>query len=45
MVMASDGTLYLSYGTAPGPSRMTDGAIWKFDPASGTWSEAAGDAA
>ena len=39
MVMASDGTLYLSYGTSPGPSRMTDGAIWKFDPASGAWSD------
>jgi photosystem II stability/assembly factor-like uncharacterized protein len=39
MVMASDGILYLSYGTSPGPSRMTDGAVWKFDPASGAWSD------
>jgi photosystem II stability/assembly factor-like uncharacterized protein len=39
MVMASDGALYLSYNTAPGPSRGTDGAVWKFDPASGAWTD------
>jgi photosystem II stability/assembly factor-like uncharacterized protein len=39
MVMASDGILYLSYGTSPGPSRMTDGAVWKFDPRSAAWSD------
>ena len=39
MVMASDGTLYLSYGTAPGPSRMTAGAVWKLDTRSGAWTE------
>jgi photosystem II stability/assembly factor-like uncharacterized protein len=39
MVMASDGTLYLSYGTAPGPSRMTAGGVWKFDAKSGAWTE------
>ena len=39
MVMAPDGMLYLSYGTSPGPSRMTDGAVWKFDPDSGAWTD------
>ncbi|HMD71931.1 MAG TPA: xyloglucanase [Bryobacteraceae bacterium] len=39
MVMAPDGILYLSYGTSPGPSRMTDGAVWKFDPAAGAWTD------
>jgi photosystem II stability/assembly factor-like uncharacterized protein len=39
MVMASDGTLYLSYGTGPGPSRMTDGGVWKLDTRSGAWTE------
>ena len=39
MVMASDGVLYLSYGTSPGPSRMSDGAVWKFDPKSTTWTD------
>jgi photosystem II stability/assembly factor-like uncharacterized protein len=37
MVMASDGIVYLSYGTSPGPSRMSDGAVWKFDTKSGAW--------
>jgi photosystem II stability/assembly factor-like uncharacterized protein len=39
MVMASDGTLYLSYGTAPGPSRMTAGGVWKLDTKSGVWTD------
>ena len=39
MVMASDGILYLSYGTSPGPSRMSDGAVWKFDSKSGGWTD------
>ena len=43
MVMGSDGVLYLSYGTSPGPSRMSDGAVWKFDPAKsgqpGAWTD------
>jgi hypothetical protein len=39
MVMASDGTLYLSYGTSPGPSGMTDGGVWKLDTKSGAWTE------
>ncbi|MFN8206608.1 MAG: hypothetical protein U0T82_04280 [Bacteroidales bacterium] len=36
-VRASDGTLYLSYGTDPGPGRMTDGAIWKYLPKGSVW--------
>ncbi|MGD0460907.1 MAG: exo-alpha-sialidase [Tepidisphaeraceae bacterium] len=36
-VLASNGTIYLSYGSAPGPSRMTSGAIWKFDTNSAEW--------
>ena len=39
MVMASDGTLYLSYGTSPGPSRMTAGGVWTLDTKSGAWTE------
>lgn len=36
-VRASDGTLYLSYGTDPGPGRMNDGAIWKYIPQGAEW--------
>jgi photosystem II stability/assembly factor-like uncharacterized protein len=38
-VLASDGMLYVSYGTDPGPSRMTDGGVWKLNTANGEWTE------
>jgi photosystem II stability/assembly factor-like uncharacterized protein len=38
-VLASDGTLYVSYGTDPGPQRMTNGGVWKLDNKSGEWTE------
>jgi hypothetical protein len=34
---SSDGEIYLSYGREPGPNTMTDGAVWKYIPASETW--------
>jgi photosystem II stability/assembly factor-like uncharacterized protein len=37
--LAPDGTLYLTYADEPGPSRMRDGAVWKFEPKSKTWTE------
>lgn len=38
-VLASDGTLYLSYGTDPGPWRMSNGGVWKLNTASSEWTE------
>jgi hypothetical protein len=38
-VLAKDGTIYITYGTSPGPSRMTDGGIWKYNTVSGEWTE------
>lgn len=38
-VLASDGVLYLSYGTNPGPARMTDGGVWKFYTRTGEWTD------
>jgi photosystem II stability/assembly factor-like uncharacterized protein len=38
-VLASDGTMYISYGTSPGPSRMRDGGIWKFNTRSNAWTD------
>src|SRR5579872_4941368 len=38
-VLASNGVIYFSYGTAPGPSGMNSGAIWKFDTNSGLWTD------
>lgn len=37
--ISTDGFLYVAYGTAPGPSRMTDGAVWKLDTRSGEWTD------
>lgn len=37
--LAPDGTLYLTYADEPGPSRMRDGAVWKFAPKSAAWTE------
>jgi photosystem II stability/assembly factor-like uncharacterized protein len=37
--LSSDGFLYIAYGTAPGPSRMTDGAVWKLNTRSGEWTD------
>jgi photosystem II stability/assembly factor-like uncharacterized protein len=37
--LSSDGFLYVAYGTAPGPSRMTNGAIWKLETSTGAWTD------
>ena len=39
IVRATDGTLYLSYGKEPGPGDITDGAVWKFNPQTGAWTD------
>jgi photosystem II stability/assembly factor-like uncharacterized protein len=33
----ANGAMYIAYGNQPGPSDVTDGAIFKFTPASGKW--------
>ncbi len=33
----NQGTLYLSYGDKPGPSEVRDGAVWKYEPKTGKW--------
>jgi photosystem II stability/assembly factor-like uncharacterized protein len=38
-VLASDGSLFVAYGTVPGPWRMTDGAVWKLDTRTGAWTD------
>ncbi|HUA38805.1 MAG TPA: xyloglucanase [Candidatus Sulfopaludibacter sp.] len=39
LVRSPDGWLYLSYGREPGPNIMTDGAVWKFNPQNGAWTD------
>lgn len=36
-VLSPDGTIYLTYGKQAGPNSMTDGAVWKFNPANNLW--------
>lgn len=38
-VLASDGNLFVTYGTDPGPMPMEDGAVWKLDTRSGGWTD------
>lgn len=36
---AADGHLYVSYGNEPGPRRMSNGAVWKYDSRSQRWTD------
>jgi hypothetical protein len=38
-ILASDGNIFISYGSNPGPSRMTDGGVWKFDTKTNVWTD------
>ncbi len=38
-VLANDGDMYITYGSSPGPSRMTDGAVWKLNTSTDEWTE------
>lgn len=37
--LSADGTLYITYGTSPGPSRMSDGGVWKLNTKTGEWTD------
>lgn len=36
-VLSGDGSLYITYGSNPGPDTMTDGAVYKFNTTTGVW--------
>ena len=38
-VLASDGTMFITYGDSPGPSRMFNGAVWKLDTKTDVWTD------
>ncbi|HXT11026.1 MAG TPA: cellulase [Candidatus Angelobacter sp.] len=38
-VISSDGAIYLTYGKQAGPEMMTGGAVWKFVPKTGAWTD------
>ncbi len=37
--LASDGQLYIAYASDPGPHRMKDGAVWRYDVNQQTWAD------
>ena len=36
-VLASDGSMYITYGDKPGPNGMTNGAVWKYHTRRDAW--------
>ncbi len=38
-VLISDGTMYLTYGSSPGPSRMNNGGVWKLNTTTAQWTD------
>ncbi len=37
--LAGDGRLYIAYASDPGPHRMLDGAVWRYDAAAQAWAD------
>ncbi|MBB5060465.1 photosystem II stability/assembly factor-like uncharacterized protein [Granulicella aggregans] len=37
--LATDGSLYVTYGSTPGPTPMKDGGVWKLNTATGKWND------
>lgn len=38
-VLASDGNMFITYGDAPGPTKMTNGGVWKLNTKTDEWTE------
>jgi hypothetical protein len=38
-ILSSDGIMYITYGNSPGPSRMTNGSVRKYNTKSNEWIE------
>ncbi|HEY1132122.1 MAG TPA: hypothetical protein VGF12_22135 [Roseateles sp.] len=37
--LAGDGRLYIAYASEPGPHRMKDGSVWRYDPGRQAWAD------
>ncbi len=37
--MATNGMMYVTYGDAPGPNGMNDGAVWRYNMTTGEWGD------
>lgn len=38
-ILASNGNLFVTYGNSPGPSHMSNGAVWKLNTKTDEWTE------
>ena len=38
-ILAADGSLYVTYGNAPGPNGMSGGAVWKYNAKTSAWTD------
>jgi len=38
-IRSTDGIYYLTYGSSPGPNNVRDGAVWKYNPGTGLWTD------
>jgi photosystem II stability/assembly factor-like uncharacterized protein len=39
LIQAADGLLYLTYGSSAGPNNVSNGALWKYRPQDGIWTD------
>jgi len=39
LIRSADGRYYLTYGSAPGPNNVNDGALWKYISQDGAWTD------
>jgi photosystem II stability/assembly factor-like uncharacterized protein len=39
LIRSANGIFYVTYGREPGPANMSDGAVWKFNPKDGAWTD------
>jgi hypothetical protein len=38
-ILASNGNMFITYGDAPGPTRMTNGSVWKLNTKNDEWTD------
>jgi hypothetical protein len=39
VIESADGLFYLTYGSVAGPNNVSDGAVWKYNPKAGAWTD------
>ena len=39
LVLSTDGVIYITYSSVPGPNNVLDGAVWKYNPKTAVWTD------